>query len=90
MVGEKRVGVVAKPQQEVMGGKGFMRFFVAKKNGAYEITYNYPRSPSEIKQIGLSSIIHAVGKQGKVNDEIYTKRGKIDDIKIFYETILEE
>jgi hypothetical protein len=84
----KDVVVVVKPGGTVTGGKGFMRFFTAKKDGSYEIMYPFPRPSLSSSSVGLTKIIQAA-KQSKVDNEVYTEKGMIGDIKVMYESILQ-
>jgi hypothetical protein len=82
----KDVDAVVQPGQSVSGGKGFIKIFTAKKAGAYELTYEYPHAA---QQVTISQII-AAAKQDKMEGELYTRRGMIGDIKVFYEEVEEE
>ncbi len=82
----KDVDAVVQPGQSVSGGKGFIKIFTAKKAGAYELTYEYPHAA---QQVTISQIM-AAAKQDKMEGELYTKRGMIGDIKVFYEEVEQE
>lgn len=82
----KDVNVVVQPGKSVSGGNGFIKIFTAKKAGAYELTYNYPHSA---QQVTISQII-AAAKHDKMEGEVYTRRGMIGDIKVFYEEVEQE
>ncbi len=82
----KDVDAVVQPGQSVSGGKGFIKIFTAKKAGAYELTYEYPHAA---QQVTISQIM-AAAKQDKMEGELYTRRGMIGDIKVFYEEVEEE
>jgi hypothetical protein len=82
----KDVDAVVQPGKSVSGGHGLIRMFTAKKAGAYELTYTYPHAA---QQVTVSQII-AAAKQDKMEGELYTKRGMIGDIKVFYEEVEQE
>ena len=84
----KGVEMVVKPGATVTGGKGFMRFFTASKEGSYEIMYPFPRPSMSVNSVNLTKIMQAA-KQDKVDNELYTKKGMIGDIKVMYEAVLE-
>ena len=69
-------------------GKAFI--YLPSRNGTYEITIPESRSVGSLKKITLKQIME-VAKQkehtGPYN--YYTEKGKIGDIKIFFETIIE-
>src|SRR6202023_1267930 len=52
----KDTEALVKPGEKVTGGRGLMRFFTAKKEGSYEVTYEYPRPKSAPKIIELSKL----------------------------------
>jgi len=82
----KNVDEVVQSGQSVSGGKGFIKIFTAKKAGVYELTYTYPHAT---QQVTISEII-AAAKQDKMEGEVYTRRGMIGDIKVFYEEVEQE
>jgi hypothetical protein len=82
----QKIAQVVQPGEKITGGKGFMRVFVAKKNGVYELTYAYPRPASGPTQVSVSQIISA-GHQKNMGDEVYTEKGMLGDIKVYYEEV---
>lgn len=82
----KDVDAVVQPGESISGGHGFIKIFTAKKAGAYELTYDYPHAA---QQVTISEIV-AAAKQDKMEGEVYTKRGMIGDIKVFYEEVEQE
>jgi hypothetical protein len=82
--GDKKVDVTVAPGEKVSGGQGVIRVFTPKKDGIYEITYQYPLSMGATRDITLSQIVDA-GKKDTVENEIYIKKGMIGDIKVAYE-----
>jgi hypothetical protein len=80
---------VVQPGQSVSGGQGLIRIFTAKKAGSYELTYQFPRPAGSIQQVKLSEVL-AAAKRDKMEGELYTKRGTIGDIAVFYEEVEEE
>jgi hypothetical protein len=82
----KDIDEVVQPGKSVSGGHGFIKIFTAKKAGAYELTYDYPHAA---QQVTISEII-AAAKKDKMEGELYTRRGMIGDIKVFYEEVEEE
>jgi hypothetical protein len=87
--GGKEGDKVVQPGEKVTGGKGFIRIFTAKKSGGYEVMYEFPRPSGAKQEVALSDII-AAAKRDKMEGELYTKRGAIDDIQVFYEEVEEE
>ena len=85
----KEVSQVVKPGDQITGGQGFIRIFTAKKAGAYELTYQFPRPADASQQVTLSQVI-AAAKDDKMEGEVYTKRGMLGDIKVFYEVVEQE
>ena len=85
----KDAEAVIQTGQVASGGKGFLRIFTAKKAGAYELTYEFPRPEDAKQQVTISEIIGAA-KQDKMEGEVYTRRGMIGDIKVFYEEVEQE
>jgi hypothetical protein len=85
----KDVEMVVQPGGTVSGGEGMIRIFTAKKAGSYELTYQFPRPAGSMQQLQLSQII-AAAKRDKMEGELYTKRGMIGDIEVFYEEVEEE
>lgn len=80
----KDVAKVISPGAEVSGGKGFIRFFIAKRDGSYELTYQFPRPAGSALKIAMSQVISAAQKKN-LGDEVYTEKGMISDIKVDYE-----
>ena len=85
----KEVSQVVKLGDQITGGQGFIRIFTAKKAGAYELTYQFPRPADASQQVTLSQVI-AAAKDDKMEGEVYTKRGMLGDIKVFYEVVEQE
>ena len=75
---------VLKPGEEVTGGKGYIRLFTAKRDGSYELLYQFPRPADGPAKVTMSQIIAAAQKKN-LGDEEYTERGTIGDIKVEYE-----
>jgi hypothetical protein len=84
--GDKDVALTVQPGQQVSGGQGLIRIFTARKAGSYELTYAFPRPASSIQDVAVSQVI-AAAKQDKMEGEIYTKRGMIGDVEVFYEEV---
>ncbi|HSC25600.1 MAG TPA: hypothetical protein VLB80_05305 [Candidatus Babeliales bacterium] len=82
--GNKDVSRVIQAGEQVMGGKGFIRIFTAKKDGSYELTYAFPRPSGAVHQVMLSQIIGSAKKEN-LGDAVFTKKGMIGDIKVEYE-----
>jgi len=83
---EKDVDRVVKPGTQVTGGQGFIRIFTAKKAGAYELTYQFPRPADAPQQVTLSQVI-AAAKDENFGDRLITRKGMIGDIKVEYEEV---
>ena len=84
----QNVAKVVKPNEKITGGKGFIRIFVAKKPGSYELTYQFPRPSGSSQQVSLSQII-AAAQQKNLGDAVYTEKGMLGDIKVYYEEVRE-
>jgi hypothetical protein len=67
------------------GNDGFVRIFTANKNGSYELMYP---AEGELREVTLSQIVGSVKKESDDN-ELYTKKGMLGDIKVTYEEPLE-
>lgn len=87
--GGKDVAMTVQPGGQISGGEGLIRIFTAKKAGSYELTYAFPRPAGSTQELKLSQVI-AAAKRDKMEGEIYTKRGMIGDIAVFYEEVEEE
>lgn len=72
--------------EKVSGGHGLVRVFVAKKSGAYEVMYPYPRPMGKPTEVSVSEIIKTVHNQ-HLGKELVTANGMIDDIKVMYEEV---
>ncbi len=86
--GDKKIAKVIKPNEKATDGKGFIRIFIAKKPGSYELTYPFPRPSGSSQQISLSQII-AAAQQKNLGDAVYTEKGMLGDIKVYYEEVRE-
>lgn len=82
----KEVTPTLKPGEKVSGGKGFMRFFTAKRDGSYEIMYPFPRPSGAPMAVTFTQIMQAA-QGGKFGETMYTEKGMIGDIKINYEEV---
>jgi len=82
----KAVDHVIKPGEKVTGGMGLIRIFTAKKSGVYEIQYPYPRPAGKPGTVALSAIIQAA-KSEQTTDNLYTKKGLINDVEVSYEEV---
>jgi hypothetical protein len=85
----KDVAMTVQPGAQISGGEGLIRIFTAKKAGSYELTYEFPRAAGSTQQVKLSEVI-AAAKRDKMEGEVYTKRGMIGDVAVFYEEVEEE
>jgi hypothetical protein len=83
---EKTVSHVVKPGEKTSGGCGLIRIFVSDKSGTYELQYEYPRPAGKPSEISVTQIIDAARVQTMTND-IYEKKGTIDDIQVSYEEV---
>lgn len=82
----KMVSQVMHAGEKTSGGRGLIRIFIAKKNGAYEIQYPFPRpagKPTEVKLSQVLSVVH----NPKTGEQLVTEKGKIDDILVNYEEV---
>lgn len=75
---------VLKPGDQVSGGQGFIRIFTAKKAGAYELTYEFPRPAGAPQKVALSQIVAAATNEN-FGDRVITKKGMLGDIGVEYE-----
>ena len=82
----QEVAQILKPGNQITGGQGFIRIFTAKKAGAYELTYQFPRPADALQQVTLSQVI-AAAKDENFGDRIITRKGMIGDIKVEYEEV---
>jgi hypothetical protein len=82
----KMMSEVMKSGERVSGGRGLIRVFTAKKDGSYELQYPYPRPAGKISEVSLTRII-AAPQKSSMDQELYTKKGMIEDIQIDYEEI---
>lgn len=82
----QEVAQILKPGDQITGGQGFIRIFTAKKAGAYELTYQFPRPADALQQVTLSQVI-AAAKDENFGDRIITRKGMIGDIKVEYEEV---
>lgn len=85
----KDVALTVAPGDQISGGKGLIRIFTAKKAGSYELTYEFPRPAGSTDRVALSQVI-AAAQRDKMEGEVYTKRGMIGDVDVFYEEVEEE
>jgi hypothetical protein len=82
----KMMSKVMHAGEKTSGGRGLIRIFVAKKSGAYEIEYPFPRPVGKPFEIGLTQIFAAVSNP-KMGEELITEKGMIDDIRVDYEEV---
>lgn len=80
----KEIAQVIQPGDQATGGKGFIRIFVAKKSGSYELSYAFPRPVNSSQKVTLSQIIASAQKKN-LGDAVYTEKGMIGDIMVEYE-----
>ena len=83
---EKTIDHVINPGEKVTGGMGLIRIFTAKKSGVYEVQYPYPRPAGKPGTVALSAIIQAARAES-TTDNLYTKKGLIDDVAVSYEEV---
>ena len=82
----KMISQVMQAGEKTSGGRGLIRIFIAKKNGAYEIQYPFPRPAGKPTEIKLSQVLSAVHNP-KTGEQLITEKGKIDDILVNYEEV---
>ena len=77
--------VIQPNTKSICGSDGFVRIFTANKSGSYEVSY-----PVDQKQrtLELSQIVN-IARKGKAEEEVFTEKGMIGDIKVTYEELLE-
>src|SRR5690606_21298528 len=73
----KMISQVMQPGERTSGGRGLIRIFIAKKSGAYEIEYPFPRPAGKPVEISLTQIFDAA-RRPEMNDELITQKGNID------------
>lgn len=84
----KKQPMVAKANEIMTGGQGFMHIQTPDKKGYYELNYAFPRPVNNPSKITLSQIINAIDtKSIKVEGAVYKATGTIDDIVVIYEEI---
>ena len=68
-------------------GKAFI--YVPSKNGTYTATIPSSRPVGSLKKLFLTQIMEAAKQKEHMGPHgYYTRKGQIDDVKIFFETIL--
>ena len=82
----KLMSQVVHPEGKATGGRGVLRIFVPNKSGFYELLYPYPRPDGQPAEISLTQVLDAVHNP-HLGQELYTKEGTIDDIKVNYEQV---
>ena len=82
----KMMSQVMNPGDRASGGRGLIRIFTPKKNGAYEIQYPFPRPSGKPVEISLTQVFDAVHNP-KTGDELITEKGMIADIRVDYEEV---
>lgn len=82
----KMMSQVMQPGERCSGGRGLIRVFTAKKDGSYELQYPYPRPSGKKCEVLLTHIVSAPQKSG-MDQELYFKKGMIEDIQVDYEEI---
>ena len=82
----KLMSQVVHPGGKATGGKGVLRIFAPHKSGIYELQYPYPRPDGQPAEISLTQVLDAVHNL-HLGQELDTKEGTIDDIKVSYEEV---
>ncbi len=85
----KEIETKLQPTSQFKYTKGTARIYVPRK-GNYEVTISEPRAAGSLNKVTLTQIMEAAKQKEHVGESGYfTEEGKIGDIKIFFEKIID-